>query len=102
MTLSSRTPLLRALKGFDADIKPIFRAASDQIGARLLRSALTGERPIPVRELSAIQREAGLLIERVFVSADGRNAFGADGRTALSPYARALNKHIINVTTQIV
>ena len=38
----------------------------------------------------------------MFVSADGRNAFGADGRTALSPYARALNKHIINVTTQIV
>ena len=102
MTLSSRTPMLRALKGFDADIKPVFRAASDQIGARLLSRVVSGESPIPVRDLPAIQRNAGAIIERVFVSADGRNAFGADGRTPLSPYATVLNQWAVTVTTQIV
>ena len=93
--------MLRALRGFDTDIKPVFRAASDQIGGRLQRSAFGARGTIPVRELAGVQRDAGAIIERVFVSVDGRRSF-TDDNVALSPFATALNKWAVNVTAAIV
>lgn len=100
-SLSSRTPMLRALRGFDADIKPIFRAASDQIGGRLALMA-SSNGAIHPRSLPVAQRTAGTVIERLFTSTDGRASYADDGVTPLSPFATVLNKWAVNVSAAIV
>jgi len=101
MPLSNRTTMLRALKGFDTDIKAVLRTVADQARGRLTLMA-SADGTIHRRSLPLVQRDVGQMIERVFVSADGRSAYGADGVTPLSPFARTLNKWAVRATVQIV
>lgn len=101
MSLSNRRALLAALKGFDTDIKGVFRTLSNRIGARLVGAARTDGK-IARRDLKAVQADVRLMIQRTFVGPDGRSAYAADDRTPLSPFAQTLNKWAVQVTAQIV
>lgn len=78
------------------DLRAIFVDAAGRIGAVFVRHA-GPDGQIPRARRGDVQREAGEIITRLFVGADGRSAFGRDGVTPLSPYALALNLALAQV-----
>jgi hypothetical protein len=98
---SGSRALAIAHRGFERDVKQIFRRASDQIGGIIQRGAGSDGLVQPREELQII-RPSGDLIRRLFVGSDGRSAFAADGFTPLAPYPEVLNKWIVYVSTQAV
>lgn len=93
--------LPQSQKGFRVGFKAILRPAVDQINGVLLRAAGSDGIIDPRREAGQV-RTAGEIIQRVFVSADGRNAYAEDGVTPLSPYAQLINQWVIFVTVKAV
>lgn len=57
---------------------------------------------IPPERLNEITAQAGKIVESTFVGSDGRNAFGADGITALAPFPRWLNTEMASIQTEVV
>ncbi len=102
MALSSRSPMLAAQAGLQRDLKAAFLTTADSARGRLLHSVISPNDPVPIGSLTAIQRDVGLMVERLFVGQDGRSAYAADGRTPLSPFATILNRWIVRETAQIV
>lgn len=93
--------LPKAQKQFREGFKAILRPAVEQVQTTLIRAA--GEDGVidPRREAPLVQ-PAGEIIQRLFVGVDGRNAYGTDGATPLSPYAALINRQIAYVTVKIV
>lgn len=116
-TLSNRRILLRALKGFDADFKAAAREVADQARGRLIRSTTRSSSPkailtrsagddqadskIDLRVLPSIQRDVGRMVEGLFVGADGRSSYAADGVTPMAQFPLLLNKWVVWATVQI-
>lgn len=90
-SIPARRILAAAQKGARDDVKKMFLGASDRIGGILRRSAQS-DGTINRRNEAAILREAGQVIDRLFVGVDGRSAFADDGVTPLAEFPRILNK----------
>lgn len=60
------------------------------------------KRVVPVRNLREVLTQAGDTVQRLYVGPDYRHAYGRDGVTPLSPYARFLNEQITLATYRIV
>ena len=93
--------LYAAQAQFKRDITMTLQRTSDQ-AAGILRRYAAADGTISVRNETAVQREIGNLVSRLFVSNDGRSAFGSDGTTPLAPFGRLLNANIIAVTRSVV
>lgn len=99
--ISGRRIMARAVKGFTVDVRDEFARVADQVGGLLLRSA-DADGAIPLRTETIVINAAGAALDRLFVGADGRSAFGQDGVTALAPYPYLLNKWYVNVVAATV
>lgn len=88
-----------AQRGARRDLRALFKTASDQIAGVLIRSQGSSG-VIPPRMEVAVRRSIEPIILALFVGGDGRSAFGEDGVTPLSPYARLLNKWYVYVTVK--
>lgn len=100
-SIATRRILAVAQKGAREEIKALFLAASDRISGLLQRNSLP-DGTINRRNEAAILREAGQIIDRLFVGPDGRSAFADDGVTALAEFPRILNKWYVFVTAAVV
>lgn len=80
-----------AQRGFRREAVAMFRDLGQQVRGVVLANA-DADGSINPNRLGAIQAQAGRIIERAFVGADGRSPFGQDGVTPLAEYPRILNK----------
>lgn len=95
-TVANARILPIAQTGFKRDIKALFASIVDDLRGILLRAA-EPDGTIPLSRLNRVQAASAEIILRLFVGADGRNAFADDGVSPLSPYARILNKWYVYV-----
>lgn len=93
--------LYQAQAQFRADAIELYRGAADRIGGLVALSAGPDGRVPRAREGDVV-RDAGEVLLRLFVGADGRSAFDRDGVTALAPYGQALNHAITQACAGVV
>ncbi|MBL8165427.1 MAG: hypothetical protein JNJ61_25815 [Anaerolineae bacterium] len=82
--------LASAQRGLRNDIRREFQIVGTQLRALMTRSA-NADGIIPRSRGPEVVRQAGVLVERMFVGANGK-PFADDGVTAAAPYPRVLNK----------
>ncbi len=99
-TIATTRILPSALRHFKNSYKEVIKDVSNRATVILIRNSVDDVVPITLR--NSVVGEIGTLIERVFVGADGRNAFAEDGYTPLSAYAALLNESIVEVTLRTV
>lgn len=87
--------MFQALATFHSELGDNYQIALDRITAILARYADVNGRIRP-ENVPALLAEVDRVVSDLFVGPDGRNAFGRDGITPLSPYARILNEAIAN------
>lgn len=89
--IGSNRPLIVAQAGFKRDFQAIIRSALDAARGALTRYA-TADGSIPQNRQQDARDAVVQIVSDVFTGADNRRAFGPDGVTPISPYARILNK----------
>ena len=82
------------------DLQAMFQDMANELRGILLRYA-DSDGLIDARSVKTMRTQASSASIRYFVGLDGRNAY-TDMNVALSPYAVILNKHIANVTSDVV
>lgn len=100
-TISGARILGAAQRGFRKEAGTLFLQAADQIAGVLARYADADDQ-IPRDRIDDVQRAAGEIVQALFVSEDGRSAFGRDAVTALAPFPQLLNKWYVAVTYRVV
>lgn len=98
-TIQSPRALATAQRAFQTGFREL-RTNTAQQARVLLLSATSADGTIPAEALPGVQERIGRLVSAELVV--GRSAFGSDGVTALSPYARLLNAGIVSVTQAVV
>jgi hypothetical protein len=104
-TLAVRQAKFQVVNDWVQAIDTAMRIPLQKIQADLIGSATQtqGEkRLIPQSAARGLIVRAGDTLERFYVGADFRHAFGSDGVTPLSPYAEALNKALALATWHAV
>lgn len=86
--IAGRRALRIAQAGFRRDARALFKSTAGRASAVLVRAA-ANDGQIDRRQETALVKEAGEIVQRLFVAADGRTSMDAEGRP-VSPYARAL------------
>lgn len=106
-SIQPKRDLYRILSAFEREDMPtLFKPAIDRAYSVLARFGSTA---IPTADEALVRREIGNAVTAIFVTPlptspfpDGRAAFADDGFTALSPYARALNRRLVEVAAKVV
>lgn len=94
----------RVLASAQAGMRKELRKAFQQLGAQLsglLLSRANTDGIIPRSRGAEVIREAGALVERLFIGANGQ-PFAPDGVTATAPYPALLNRWYVTVVSQVV
>ena len=95
-----RRILLTAQREFQREFSKVM--ASTAIMARgIVQAAAGNDDIIPLAKSDEVQRDVGLLVQRVFVGPDGRRPYGPDGVTPLAPYPAILNDWLAFVTLRV-
>lgn len=100
--LNNARILPMAQAGFKRDVRNLFASVVDDIQRVVLAPGADADTPIAPSRIPTIQAQTAKIIMGLFVGADGRNAFAEDGVTAVSPYAKLLNKWYVYVVVQQV
>lgn len=105
--ITPKRQLYQILNAFEREDMPaLFAGAIDRAYSLFGR---LGNVPVPKSQEAQLRRDMGDAVTEIFVVpsptstfTDGRSAFGADGLTALSPYAKKLNRRLAQVAVQVV
>jgi hypothetical protein len=100
--ISTRRIVAAEQKRFRTAIRGEYKRVSTHIAGLLVVAAGGQDRPIPVIHADRVAGNAGDAVQQMFVDADGRSAFSADGITALAPYPKQLNRSLVTVTGRAV
>lgn len=100
-TANNRRILASAQVGFKKDFITEFKPIVQRIQG-VIRVYEGSDGLIQSSLLNTVQAQAGAILDRFFVGANGRSAYGRDGTTPLAPYPRILNRWIAMAQAQMV
>lgn len=101
VSLNNTKQRATAQAGLRRELTEMFRAMAVDIDTVLQRYERRGADL--KKEKTNLQTDISLVIQRYFVVDDGRTAFAGDGVTALTPYARILNKwYVFAVRSEVM
>lgn len=93
--------MAQAQLGLAADLRGMFEALHQRLSGIILRYAGRDGR-IPEAAQGAMRREVELATRAAFVVPNSREAFAPDGETALTEYARILNRWYVRAVADVV
>lgn len=89
------------LRQIRRDMAAVFMPSIQRAGD-ILRGAASPDGTIDPRRTDEVVARVGEVVQRMFVGDNLRSAFGSDGVTPLSPYARILNQWYVRVVFEAI